>query len=65
MNINNFNRDAAAYDLFDALVDMLKEYEYDTECHAKTGTDTTSQREIILRARNALDKFYPDWEKDI
>jgi hypothetical protein len=71
MNIDNFNRDAAAYDLFDALVDMLQEYEYDTECHEKTGMDTTSQRDIILRARNAINKFQPNhindppyWEED-
>jgi len=60
MNISNFNRDAAAYDLFDVLVDMLQEYEYDTECHEKTGMDTTPQREIILRARNAINNFQPN-----
>jgi hypothetical protein len=59
MDINNFNRDAAAYDLFDALSDMLEEYEYDTECNEKCGMDTHSQRDIILRARNALNKFTP------
>jgi len=64
MNIDNFNRDAAAYDLFDALVDMLQEYEYDTECHEKTGMDTTSQRDIILRARKAINNFDPNYIKD-
>jgi hypothetical protein len=71
MDINNFNRDAAAYDLFDALSDMLEEYEYDTECHERCGMDTHSQRDIILRARNALNKFTPGhitdppyWEDD-
>jgi hypothetical protein len=64
MNTNKSNREAAAYDLFDALVDMLQEYEYDTECHENTGMDTTSQRDIILRARNAINKFDPSYIKD-
>ena len=65
MNINNFNRDAAAYDLFDVLADMLQEYEYDTECHEQCGMDTRSQRDIIMRARNALEKFSPGYIDDI
>ena len=50
----------AAYDLFDVLVDMLEEYEYDTECHEKTGMDTSSQKDIIIRARNAINSFSPE-----
>ena len=64
MDINNFNRDAAAYDLFDALADMLEEYEYDTECNEKCGMDTRTQRDIITRARNALNKFTPEYITD-
>jgi hypothetical protein len=47
----------AAYELYDALADMLEEYEYDTECHEQTGMDTRSQRDIIVRAKKALAKF--------
>jgi len=46
----------AAYDLFDVLVDMLKEYEYDAKCHEQTD----SQRDLIIRARNAIKSFSPD-----
>lgn len=49
----------AGYYLFDALVDMLEEYEYDTECHEQCGMDTSTQRDIILRARNAINSFSP------
>jgi hypothetical protein len=51
----------AAYDLFDALSDMLEEYEYDTEQHESCGMDTRTQRDIITRARNALNKFSPGY----
>lgn len=49
----------AAYQMFDALYDMLEEYEYDTEQHESCGMDTRTQREIIERARDALNAFSP------
>ena len=51
----------AAYDLFDSLADMLEEYEFDTEQHESCGMDTRTQRDIITRARNALNKFSPGY----
>lgn len=64
-------KERAAYDLFDVLADMLEEYEYDAECHEKCGMETRTQRDIILRARNAINKFSPGhitkppyWEED-
>ena len=47
----------AACELHSALSDMLEEYEYDTECHEKTGMDTESQRDIIRRAKHAIAHF--------
>jgi hypothetical protein len=47
----------AAYDLYDALADMLSEYEYDTQCNERTGMNTDTQRDIILRAKKAIAKF--------
>ena len=51
----------AAYDLFDVLVDILAEYEYDVECFEKAGTDCRSQHELIERARNAIESAYPGY----
>jgi hypothetical protein len=50
---------SAAYQMFDALYDMLEEYEYDTEQHASCGMDTRTQRDIIERARDAMNAFSP------
>ena len=55
MNLN------AAYDLFDVLVDMLEEYEYDVECLERSGTDCSTQHEIIERAKVAINKAYPGY----
>ena len=55
MNLN------AAYDLFDVLVDMLEEYEYDVECLERAGTDCSIQHEIIERAKAAINKAYPGY----
>lgn len=57
----------AAYDLFDVLVDMLEEYEYDVQCFEKSGTACDSQYELIERARDAIESAYPgyfDQEED-
>jgi hypothetical protein len=51
----------AAYELFDVLVDILQEYEYDVECFEKAGTDCSSQYELIERARNAIESAYPGY----
>lgn len=48
---------SAACELHSALADMLEEYEYDTECHEKTGMNTRTQRDIISRAKQAIAKF--------
>jgi len=50
----------AAYDMFDVLVEILEEYEYDAEEHERAGMDMHSQRDIITRARNAIKSFSPD-----
>ena len=48
---------SAACELHSALADMLEEYEYDTECHEQSGMNTRSQRDIILRAKQAIAHF--------
>ena len=55
-----FNKEAA-YELFDVLVDMLEEYEYDTECHENNGMDTHSQHDIIKRAKEAIELARPGY----
>lgn len=55
-----FNKDAA-YELFDVLVDMLEEFEYDTECHEKTGIECGFQRVIIERAKEAIELANPGY----
>jgi hypothetical protein len=55
-----FNKEAA-YELFDVLVDMLEEYEFEVECLKKTGEDTAAQHDIIQRAKNAIEFTYPGY----
>lgn len=55
-----FNPDAV-YELFDVLVDILAEYEYDVECFEKCGTDCSSQHELVDRARAAIESAYPGY----
>lgn len=51
----------AVYELFDVLVDILAEYEYDVECFEKCGTDCESQHELVSRARAAIESAYPGY----
>lgn len=49
----------AAYEMFDVLYDILEEYEFDAEWHEKRGWEMGRQRNVITRAREALNNFSP------